>query len=359
MELVAGDPEIIDPVAVSWDGDGRMYVCQMRGYMQDLKDSRAMEKIGRVTRLEDSHGDGRYDKATVYLDHLFMPRAILTLDERVLVAEPPDIYLCRDTKGHGVADVKQSIYSPYAGTSPNPEHYANGLMWALNNWIYNSEWDHKFRFRDGKLTDVKTSGGGQWGITQDDEGRIYLSSNSDPNGWWRDTAQRLIILRGDKSVIPALKAVVLSGKSPLGRLHALWTLEGMDALDQSALFVAFKDSDPRVRAGAVRASEPLIHAKNNAAVLEALAPLADDPDVDLASQLILSLGETKSPAAHNLVIRAMLSHLAAERTVYSTMLSAQEDEMALLARVMQSSFFVEAGKPNSPRMTAPNAGSKR
>src|SRR5205807_8101464 len=51
------------------------------------------------------------------------------------------------------------------------------------------------------------------------------------NGWWRDTAQKLIILRGDKSVVPALKKMAKSHANPIARLHALWTLDGLDAAD--------------------------------------------------------------------------------------------------------------------------------
>ncbi len=52
---------------------------------------------------------------------------------------------------------------------------------------------------------------------------------SDPNGWWRDTAQKLIVLRGDKSVVPELKSLAGNDSNPITRLHALWTLEGLDS----------------------------------------------------------------------------------------------------------------------------------
>jgi hypothetical protein len=53
---------------------------------------------------------------------------------------------------------------------------------------------------------------------------------SHPNGWWRDTAQRLLVERGDRSVVPALVELALNGSNPLGRTHALWTLEGLKPL---------------------------------------------------------------------------------------------------------------------------------
>ena len=70
---------------------------------------------------------------------------------------------------------------------------------------------------------------------------------SHPNGWWRDTAQKLIILRKDgKSVVPELEKLARSGKSALGRVHALWTLEGMDAVDPKLIVEKLSDSDHRV-----------------------------------------------------------------------------------------------------------------
>ena len=54
---------------------------------------------------------------------------------------------------------------------------------------------------------------------------------SHPNGWWRDTAQQLLVLKQDKSVVPALQTLVRTSKNPLARFHALWTLEGLGALD--------------------------------------------------------------------------------------------------------------------------------
>lgn len=72
------------------------------------------------------------------------------------------------------------------------------------------------------------------------------------NGWWRDNAQKLIVVRSDKSVAPALKAMALNkGTTQLGRIHALWTLQGLKALDNETLLQAFRDQDAEVRKTAV------------------------------------------------------------------------------------------------------------
>src|SRR5262245_8608568 len=82
----------------------------------------------------------------------------------------------------------------------------------------------------------------------------------DPNGWWRDTAQQLLVLRQDKSVVPALKAMTADAGNQLARIHALWTLEGLGAADAALMRTLMKDSDPQIRIQALRASETLYKA---------------------------------------------------------------------------------------------------
>ncbi len=77
-----------------------------------------------------------------------------------------------------------------------------------------------------------------------------------PNGWWRDTAQRLLVERGDRSVAPALAALTTGARDPRARLHALWTLDGLGALDAATVLRALADTAPEVRAAAVRVAEP-------------------------------------------------------------------------------------------------------
>lgn len=106
------------------------------------------------------------------------------------------------------------------------------------------------------------------------------------NGWWRNTAQKLIILKEDPTVVGELKELVGEGE-PLERLHALWTLEGLEAIDEEILIGAYKDKDARVRAAAIRISDPLVKAGNQR-VIEELKSLANDPDFEVLQQLILT-----------------------------------------------------------------------
>ena len=87
LELVASDPTIVHPVLCAWDGNGRMYVAEMRSYMRDADASRENEPISRVSRLIDSNGDGVMDQSTVFADNLVLPRMVLPLDDRVIIAE--------------------------------------------------------------------------------------------------------------------------------------------------------------------------------------------------------------------------------------------------------------------------------
>jgi mono/diheme cytochrome c family protein len=123
---------------------------------------------------------------------------------------------------------------------------------------------------------------------------------SHPNGWWRDEAQKLIVLKGDKSVVPALKQLASSAENPITRLHALWTLDGLAPADEAFLIERLKDSDGRLRAAAVRIAEPLIK-KNEPAMMAALKPIATDPDPNVVKQYCLSLLYTEHPDAEALI----------------------------------------------------------
>src|SRR5262245_7908858 len=81
MELVASDPDIIMPTTIEFDGNGRMYVGEMRTYMMDADASRQYEPLSRISRWEDTNGDGTFDKHTTFADNLILPRMILPLDK--------------------------------------------------------------------------------------------------------------------------------------------------------------------------------------------------------------------------------------------------------------------------------------
>lgn len=507
LELVASDPDVISPVMCTWDGNGRMYVAEMRTYMLDIDGSKAHTPASRVSRWESTKGDWNYDKHTVFADKLMLPRMVLPLDDRVIirVTDTKDMSTYRDTNGDGVADQVVKIYEggPQEG---NLEHQPSALTWDLDNWMYLTHTTERFRFTRGKvekepyaldvgqwglamtdtgqvifatagaenpahhfqtmpqygnisipgqvkddfyevfplalMTDVQggpprvskqgglnrfTACGGQsifrgdalphdmygdyilpepvgrlirrakitdengklvvsnpkkgtefiasvdpnfrpvWtatgpdgclyicdmyhGIIQEanwtkegsylrpeikkygldkniNRGRIWrlvhdgyqkreqphmldetpaelVKHLSDPNGWWRDTAQKLIVLRQDKSVVPALRTMAMDDSNPIARLHALWTLEGLDSADADIVLAKLKDADPRLRAAAVRVAEPMIRRKVTP-VVRAVRDAAFDPDPDVAKQVLLTMFYLKDSSAEFVANRVLL-----------------------------------------------------
>jgi mono/diheme cytochrome c family protein len=111
---------------------------------------------------------------------------------------------------------------------------------------------------------------------------------SHPNGWWRDTAQKLLVLKQDKSVVPALKTIVASSTNPLARVHALWTLEGLGSADAALVREMAKSSDPKLRVQAIRVSESLYKAGDKTFANDYRA-LLKDGDVDVAIQAMLTI----------------------------------------------------------------------
>lgn len=179
VELIAAEPLVHDPVAIAFDPDGRLWVVEMTGFMPNVDGVGEDEPVGSIAVLNDTDGDGTMDERTVFLDHLVLPRAIGFAGGGVLVAEPPHLWLCRDVDGDGRADEKTEVAPDYGG-SGNPEHKANGLLRAIDNWIYSARFDVRFRYDGGEWLREPTVARGQWGITQDDYGRLLYNENSDP-----------------------------------------------------------------------------------------------------------------------------------------------------------------------------------
>ena len=505
MEPVLSDPIVEDPVQIAFDGNGRMFVVEVRGYYQTPEGIDLIPPIGRVSMHEDRDNDGVYERHSVFVDKMVFPRfvtpfganAVLTMETNA-----DEVWKHTDTNADGVAD-KKELFATNFGRAGNMESQQASLFWAMDNWLYSTV--NAFRLRwtpNGLLKEPTGPNSSQWGVTQDNDGKVWFQGGasgmpgyfqfpvhygnftppdqfepdlnimwgapilvgdiqaglpgtrmpdgsliyataaagnevyrgdrlpkdligdylhgemvsrtvrrlrpfktegltqlrnvyprsefirsldplfrpadtttgpdgtiyiadmyrgmiegaewakegtylrakikqyqldkvstghgrvwrltydgmardrtqprmlnetpaqlvahlSHPNGWWRDTAQQLLVLKQDKSVVPALQSMVRTSKNPLARFHALWTLEGLGALTAALAREALGDPDPRMRIQAMRASETLYKAGDRSFDGDYRAR-SKDTDVDVVIQAMLTMNVLKvadAPAA--------------------------------------------------------------
>jgi mono/diheme cytochrome c family protein len=497
LEAVVTEPHIKEPVDIAFDGNGKMYVLEMRTYMRDADYSNEMEPRSVVSLHQDTNGDGKFDKHTTFAKDLILPRKLILLDGGVVIGETNthDLYLYKDTDGDGVSDTKTLWYQG-GERGGNMEHQPNGFVWGIDNWLYSTYNNYRLRYTRGKVERENiASNQGQWGITQDDYGKIWyvnaggergpvhyqshieyghfnapegdfekdtkivwpidnipdvqggtrriredntlnhytatcgqevfrgdrlpedirgdlffsepvgrlirrlkiseengvvklthpyqaekkefirsndpnfrvvnaetapdgtlylvdmyrgiiqqgnwtrpgsylrgvideygLAKNIDhgriwrlrhkdfdldknqpkmlnetpaqlvkhlghANGWWRTQAQKLIILKADRSVVPTLIKLAKTSKNPMERLHAYWTLEGLDALDAKLAVAMLNDKDKKVAESGLRLAEPFIADK---AVEAVYVKAAEGKDKSVMKQAMISLRKAKS-----------------------------------------------------------------
>jgi len=178
------------------------------------------------------------------------------------------------------------------------------------------------------------------------------------NGFWRDTAQRILVESGDRRIVPAVRAVVRDHPDELARLHALWTLEGLNAVDTALLVAALRDRAPPVRSAALRLAESQLEIP---AVRTAALALASDPQVEVRRQLMFTLGadEGADLAATRL---ALLRRDAGQPVMVEAALSGLRDrEATLLGQLLDDSAW-SGEQPGAARLfsalaqAAANAG---
>jgi putative membrane-bound dehydrogenase-like protein len=180
VQLVAAEPLIESPIIIDFDPDGRMWVLELQAFLPDTSGRDTQDPICDVAVLEDTNGDGTMDKRTVFADKLVLPRALKVLDRGVLVGEPPNLWLMKDTDGDLKADTKEVVYKNYGRFIGGVEHNANGLLWAMDNILYTSEWNENLRLKNGRFEVLPSLSRGQWQSSQDDAGRVYRNVNDAP-----------------------------------------------------------------------------------------------------------------------------------------------------------------------------------
>ena len=176
IELVAAEPMIEEPVAITFDEKGQLWVVEMRGYMMNIDMEGEELPNGRVVVLSDQDQDGRMDQRRVFADSLVMPRAIAVLSDGVLIAEKKPLWFYKDIDGDGIAEGRVLVDSIY-GESGLPEHSPNGLWRGMDNWYYNAKATSRYKRVEGQWVKEKTEFRGQWGISHDDQGRLFYNYN--------------------------------------------------------------------------------------------------------------------------------------------------------------------------------------
>jgi mono/diheme cytochrome c family protein len=522
LELVLSEPDIQDPAAIAFDGNGRMFVLELRGYMQDVDATGQLDPVGRISMHVDANNDGRYEQHSVFVDKLIFPRFVMPFGPNAILTKESnadEVWKFTDTNGDGVADKKELFDTGY-GRTANVEHQESFLFTALDNWMYSSV--NAFRARwtpQGVIKEPTGANGSQWGVTQDDDGKLWFQGGasglpsywqfpivygnvsapdqlekdfgipwgapiriadmqggmyvtrmpdgsltsttagagndvfrghrlppdlvgdylygevvarivrrvrpekreglttvrnaylwnefikstdpyfrpvdittapdgtvyitdmyhgiiqesqwsgpgtylrariqqydldkvihrgriwrlvydgvkrdksdaldrdtrvphmndetaaqlvahlSHPNGWWRDTAQQLLVLKQDKSVTAMLASLASSSPNLLARAHALWTLEGLGALDADLVRQLMADKEPRLRIQAIRASETLYKSGDHSFAAD-YRKLASDQNIDVVLQSLLTLNRWKVPGASDTIAAARERHKA-------------------------------------------------
>jgi mono/diheme cytochrome c family protein len=176
VKLVASEPLISNPVDMAFDDSLHLWVVEMNGF-RPIKDEKDRKPLGKVVILSDTNGDGKMDGSNVFLDSLNMPRAICLIGDGILLATPPDLWYIENN--HGRPGKKILVDSAYT-IGQNVEAQTNGLLRSLDNWIYDAGYASSKRYRkiNGRWHIEKTRIRGQWGISQDNYGRLYYNHNT-------------------------------------------------------------------------------------------------------------------------------------------------------------------------------------
>ncbi len=181
LEPVLTEPQIQQPGAITFDGNGRMYVLELRSYMLTADSEGELEPVSGISRWEDVDGDGVYEKGGMFVDSLVFPRFVLPVGPNsVLTMESnaDNVYKYTDTDNDGHAD-KKEFFTDNFGRAGNVEHQQAFLYWGMDNWLYSTV--NPFRIREtpqGVIRESTGSNHAQWGITHDDDGKLWFQGGS-------------------------------------------------------------------------------------------------------------------------------------------------------------------------------------
>lgn len=181
MEPVLSEPQIREPAAIQFDGNGRMYVLELRSYMQDIDATGELFATSRISRWEDKDNDGIYETGVVFLDSLVFPRFIVPFGPNTILSMESNedhVYKYTDTDNDGKAD-KKELFSTGLGRSGNVEHQTSFLTWAMDNWMYSTYNSRRIRWTpQGVIQEPTGNPYGQWGVTQDNFGQVWFQDGA-------------------------------------------------------------------------------------------------------------------------------------------------------------------------------------
>ncbi len=193
IELVAAEPLVFDPVAITFDELGRMFVVEYGDYPIGPEDGG--DPLSRVVYLEDINNDGKMDRRHVFADKLNFAHSLMPLDGGLLVSAQTEILFLKDTNGDHVADVRKTLFDGF--TPAHPQMQIGNPRWGLDNWIYLNYGPGKitssrnpdstvtmprkdFRFHPETMKFEADSGMGQFGNTVDRWGHRFYCTNRNP-----------------------------------------------------------------------------------------------------------------------------------------------------------------------------------
>ncbi len=204
LELAAAEPLVRDPVAVTFDENGRMFVCEMIDYSEERDRN---PHLGRISVVEDTNGDGVYDKSTVFADNLPWPTGLIWAKGGLFVGATPDIWRFEDRDGDGKAEVREKVLTGFGSglARLNVQALLNSFMWGQDNRVHvQTSSGSRGKIKNLKRPDMPEvelggrgfwfdpvtyetgfeGGGAQYGMSFDNYGRKFACSNSDHLQFW-------------------------------------------------------------------------------------------------------------------------------------------------------------------------------
>jgi len=184
IELVAAEPMVHDPVAAAYDLEGNLWVVEFTrfnaGMVKDMPEmARGVTHVpsSRIVKLVSTHHDGHFDRRIEWLDGLEHLRGIAIVHDGVLVGDPPNLWLAKEAHGTGRCDEKILLVNNFG--VPGSDEDAGSLLWGRDNLLHDISFVYDYHYHRGQIERLPVLMRGQFGVSQDDWGRLFFSRNSD------------------------------------------------------------------------------------------------------------------------------------------------------------------------------------